>query len=81
MTMPGFSGEASLVKTTSRYQSAGARFRRNGGTAASQIVASYIVQRCPPGYSYRCQWVYIGAYERYFECGCFRNYLPALPPD
>ena len=78
MTMPGFTAEASLVKTSSRYRSEGAWFRRDGGSAASQIVASYI-QRCPPGYLYRCQWVYIGGYERYWQCGCFRNYTVAFP--
>lgn len=42
MVMPGFNAEASLFKTGSQYRSAGARFHRNGGSAASQVVASYI---------------------------------------
>jgi hypothetical protein len=40
MTMPGFTAEASLVKTSSRYRSECAWFRRDGGSLASQIVAS-----------------------------------------
>jgi hypothetical protein len=77
MALPGFNAEESLHKTSTRYRSAGASFHRNGGSMASQVIPS---QSCPPGYSYRCQWVYAGGYERYWECGCFRNYQIALPP-
>jgi hypothetical protein len=87
MTMPGFNAETSLAATSSQYRSAGAGIHRGGGTAASQVVACYYASAsgpgsfrfCPSGYSYRCQWVYIGAYERYWECGCFRNWQVGDP--
>jgi hypothetical protein len=80
MKIPRFSAEASLVKTSFQYRSAGTWLHRSGGSAESQVLASYIVHRCPPGTSYRCQWIHIGGYERYWECGCFPNYVVALPP-
>jgi hypothetical protein len=79
MALPGFNAEASLHKTSTRYRPPGPSFHRNGGSMASGVMPSYIFQRCPPGYWYRCQWVYMGGYERYWECGCFRNYQVALP--
>jgi hypothetical protein len=74
MALPGFNAEASLRRTSAQYRSATAWLRRNGGGMASQVMPSYIFPHCPPGYSYRCQWVYIGRYERYWQCGCFRNF-------
>ena len=79
MALPGFNAEESLHQTSTRYRSAAASFHRNGGGIASRVMPSQIFQRCPPGYLYRCQWVYIGGGERYWECGCFRNYQVALP--
>jgi hypothetical protein len=76
MTIPGFNAEASLVKTSSQYRSAGARFHHNGGSAESQITACYLSDGCPPGYSLRC----IGD-GWYSECRCFRHYvIEPTPP-
>jgi hypothetical protein len=93
MTMPGFSAEAALVKGSGQYKSGRAWLRRNGESAVSQVVPSYymlgtpfqpsavsFLNPCGPGYSYRCQYVWSGPYERYWECGCFRNFQVALPP-
>jgi hypothetical protein len=97
MTMPGFSADAALVKGSGQYRSGRAGLRGNGWSAASQVVPSYymlgipsqpsaptsvsFLNPCGPGYSYRCQYVWSGPYERYWECGCFRNFQVALPPQ
>lgn len=75
MHIPGFTAEASLVKTSSRYRSASASFHRNGGSVVSQIVASDFAypgsfHYCGPGYLYSCQ---LGI------CGCHRIYLVEAP--